>query len=107
MKNENFIFRIDEDEKNMLETKARLANVSRAELLRKFIRDENIMIYDKEAVQAIKNLVNEVNSIGVNINQIVHNVNMGKYSDYEKKKLFAMNQVIIEKITELVEKYYG
>ena len=43
-----------------------------------------------------KQLAYEINRIGNNINQIVKNVNMHYYTDYEKKKLFAMMQKIIE-----------
>lgn len=39
-----------------------------------------------------KELIREVDKIGVNINQIAHNVNAGIYSDYEKRKLFALVQ---------------
>ena len=35
-------------------------------------------------------------AIGNNINQIVKNVNMHYYTDYEKKKLFALMNKIIE-----------
>lgn len=54
----------------------------------------------KELYLAMKELTNEVNSIGVNINQIVRNVNMQKYSEYEKKKLFAMMEEIKKTVRE-------
>lgn len=59
--------------------------------------------YFKKAIPALENrdnyiqrkeLRNEINHIGTNINQIAHNTNMGIYSEYEKRKLFAlMNQI--------------
>lgn len=39
-----------------------------------------------------RELINEVNHIGVNINQIVRNNNAQFYSAAEKKKLFLMMQ---------------
>ena len=54
----------------------------------------------RELYLVIKDLTNAVNSIGVNINQIVRNVNMQKYSDFEKKKLFALMEEIKKTIRE-------
>lgn len=45
---------------------------------------------NKEIYIQRKELKNEINHIGNNINQIAHNTNMGIYSEYEKRKLFAM-----------------
>lgn len=55
----------------------------------------------KEEFLAIKELTDEINHIGININQIVRNVNMLHYSDYEKRKLFAMMEDIRKKVAEL------
>ena len=37
----------------------------------------------------LKELINEVNHIGTNINQIVHNHNSGIYSEADKERLVA------------------
>lgn len=42
---------------------------------------------DKETLIALRQLTNEINHIGININQIVHNVNSGFYSDMDKQQL--------------------
>lgn len=47
-----------------------------------------------------KSLIFEINAIGKNINQIVKNNNSHFYTDYEKKKLFAL----MEKINKDFEK---
>ena len=59
--------------------------------------------YFKKSIPALENredyiqrkeLRNEINRIGTNINQIAHNTNMGIYTEFEKRKLFAlMNQI--------------
>lgn len=71
--------------------------------IRKLIDEDmgrNHRVYTKEEFLVKKQLVYEINRIGNNINQIVKNVNMNFYSEYEKKKLFAM----MKKILKLLEK---
>lgn len=55
--------------------------------------DKNVYIQRKE-------LINEINHIGNNINQIVHNANMEFYSDYEKRKLFALMKQLNDTVAE-------
>lgn len=43
-----------------------------------------------------KQLINEINSIGRNINQIVKNNNSGLYSTYDKNQLFALMNKVLE-----------
>lgn len=43
-----------------------------------------------------KQLVYEVNAIGKNVNQIVHNFNSEFYNEFEKKKLFALLNKLME-----------
>lgn len=108
MKKEEILkVRVSKSEKKKLKEKAELANVSMSQLIRLFIIDEKILVYDYNAIQEMKNLVNEINRIGNNINQIVHNTNMNKYSEYEKKKLFAMQQAISDKVTVLIDQFYN
>lgn len=56
----------------------------------------------------LKELINEVNHIGVNINQIVKNYNSGFYSDTEKNSLFAymqkLNRLLSEAVKQLGDK---
>lgn len=106
-KTEEFKMRLSLEEKNVLAQKAGQALISQSELVRRLIMGENIYEYNKEIVQGIKDVTNEINKIGVNINQIVHNLNMGKYSDYEKKKLFAYMQELYDRVSVLAEKIYS
>ena len=43
-----------------------------------------------------KQLINEINAIGRNINQIVKNNNSSLYSTYDKNQLFALMNKILE-----------
>lgn len=107
MKDEEFKFRLSAAEKSMLKEKAGRAGISQSEFLRKCIWEEKLQEYNPVVIQYLKDLINEVNAAGVNINQIVHNVNMHKYSEYEKKKLFVMQQEILKKLTDFTERFYG
>lgn len=80
--------------------------IGEAELLRRLIASDmgkSIQVQTQEEFLLKKQLVYEINRIGNNINQIVKNVNSHYYSDYEKKKLFAM----MKKVAELMDKEKG
>lgn len=71
----------------MLADKAQQANMTESEYLR-------LMISQKpndypEIRILLRELINEVNHIGTNINQIVHNHNSGIYSEADKECLVA------------------
>lgn len=106
-KTEEFKMRLSLEEKNILLEKAGQAHISQSEFVRRLIMGESVHEYNKEIVQGIKDVTNEVNKIGVNINQIVHNLNMGKYTEYEKKKLFSYLQELYDKVSALVDKAYS
>ena len=70
-------------------------------LLNKVKNPAKSMIRPKEEFLVIKELTDEINHIGININQIVRNVNMLYYSDHEKRKLFALMEEIKNKVASL------
>lgn len=51
---------------------------------------------------AIANLTTEVNRIGHNINQIVHNNNSGLYSEADKRQLIAYMRKLNDAVNEVV-----
>ncbi|MGN0141513.1 MAG: MobC family plasmid mobilization relaxosome protein [Roseburia sp.] len=96
-------FRITEEQQRHLDEQSQKFGVTNSEYLRRLIdadRGEKIEVCTQEDFLQRKKLIYEINKIGNNINQIVRNVNMHYYTDYEKKKLFAM----MKKIMELLEK---
>lgn len=58
-----------------------------------------------EVIQVFKQLINEINHIGNNINQIARNCNSGIYTYEDKKKMFAYLKVINMKLKEVLDKY--
>ena len=56
-----------------------------------------------EIRQMLTGLIGEVNRIGVNINEIVHNNNSMLYSDSDKSRLFAYMLKLNEKLNKVVD----
>lgn len=80
-------FRLSPREASMLADKAQQANMTESEYLRLMI-SQKPSDYPEIRV-LLRELINEVNHIGTNINQIVHNHNSGIYSEIEKERLIA------------------
>ena len=55
-----------------------------------------------EVRELLKELINEVNRIGININQIVFNNNAGLYSKEDKTQLVAYMRKLNKKVNEAV-----
>ena len=56
-----------------------------------------------EIRQMLTGLIDEVNRIGVNINEIVHNNNSAFYSDSDKSRLFAYMLKLNETLSKVVD----
>ena len=98
-------FRISPEEAIVLANKVELANMTESEYLRLMI-SQKPNDYPKIRI-LLKELINEVNHIGTNINQIVHNYNSGFYSEDDKDRLVAyMRKLNIEvnKVYETINK---
>lgn len=55
-----------------------------------------------ELLEALQNLTNEINHIGININQIVKNNNSGLYHESDKKRLYVYMKQIKEAVMQVV-----
>lgn len=53
--------------------------------------------------QELMRLNNEINHIGVNINQIVHNNNSGLYSEEDKHRLYVYMKRLKDMMQKVVE----
>lgn len=78
-------FRLSPREATILADKAQQANMTESEYLRLMI-SQKPSDYSEIRI-LLKELINEVNHIGTNINQIVHNHNSGIYSEDDKERL--------------------
>lgn len=98
-------FRMSEDDEQFLRSQCELYGMNDSQyfrhMLKKMQNSSETMARPKEEFLAIKELTDEINHIGININQIVRNVNMLYYSDHEKRKLFALMEEVKKKVAEL------
>lgn len=58
-----------------------------------------------EVIKIFKNLINEINRIGTNINQIARNCNSGIYTYEDKRRLLAYMKSINFKLKEVIDLY--
>ena len=95
-------FRLSATDAKMLSEKAKAAEMSESQYLR-------LMISQKpndypEVRQLLRELINEVNRIGVNINQITHNHNSELYSTDDKERLVAYMRKLNIAVAKVVDK---
>ena len=94
--------RLTLSEKRTLIANAKKSGLSLSEYIRKVSLAPTNYIPSPETRINVKQLINEVNHIGVNINQIAKNTNSGFYTEYEKKKLFALIKELNDKLNNTV-----
>lgn len=95
------LLRITPNEAKLLNEKAEKAGMTESEYLR-------LMISQKpndyqEIRQLLRDLINEVNRIGVNINQITYNHNAGLYSEEDKERLIAYMRKLNTAVAKVVD----
>lgn len=97
------LLRITPTEAELLKEKSEKAGMTESQYLR-------LMISQKpndypEMRQLLRNLINEVNRIGVNINQITYSHNAGLYSEDDEERLIAYMRklnVAVAKVVDMV-----
>lgn len=97
----NKIFRLSESEVQLLKEKASANGITESEYIR-------LMISQKpndypEIRKLLKEAINEINHIGININQIVKNNNSTFYQKEDKIKLTAYMQRVDETLQKVVK----
>lgn len=96
--------RLTEPEQKHIDKQSGKYGIKRSEYIRRLIEQDmgRINLSDMKTQETLlqrKELIYEINRIGNNVNQVAKNVNSGLYTEYEKKKLFAM----MDKINKLLE----
>lgn len=97
--------RLTEEEGRFLQQQSERSGLNESEYMRRLLdaaagRAE--LPVPKEKFLAIKELAQEINYIGHNINQIVRNVNAHFYSEEEKERLFRL----MDKVRGLLEERF-
>lgn len=93
-------YRLTEEQNAELQEKVAELGMTESEFIRLLIT-QRPKDYP-ELRQLLKSLINEVNRIGVNINEVVHNNNSVLYSDSDKKRLLAYMKLLNEKLDKVV-----
>ena len=93
-------FRLMPDEAKMLAEKSASAGICEADYLRLLISQKPNDY--PEVRRLLKDLINEVNRIGININQLVFNHNSGLYSEQDRERLFAYMKKLNVTVKEAV-----
>ena len=94
-------FRLSVKDAKLLKAKAEEADLTESEYLR-------LMISQKpndypEVRQLLRDLINEVNRIGININQITYNHNAELYSADDKERLIAYMRKLNTAVAKVVD----
>lgn len=93
--------RLNSDEAAILREKAKSGNMTESEYLRLLISHKPD---DYPEIRILlRTLINEVNHIGVNINQIVKSHNSGFYCETDKERLIAYLRKLIVTVDEAVK----
>ncbi|MCR5293223.1 MAG: MobC family plasmid mobilization relaxosome protein [Eubacterium sp.] len=94
-------YRLTEEQNEELQAKVSELGMTESEFIRLLIT-QRPKDYP-EIRQMLNSLINEVNHIGVNINEIVHNNNSMLYSDSDKTRLLAYMNKLNEAVNKAVK----
>ena len=94
-------YRLTKEQDEELKAKVAEAGMTESEFIRLLITQQPKDY--PEIRQMLSGLIGEVNRIGVNINEIVHNNNSMLYSDSDKLRLLAYMLKLNEKLDKVVD----
>lgn len=94
--------RLVKEDSDLLYEKAKQAGTNENEYLRVLIREKPA---DMPEIRGLmKSLINEVNHIGVNVNQIARNSNAGYFGSADRQQLLAYMQKLNAAVEQVVAK---
>ena len=97
-RNDRISFRVTKEEKKKLQEMAQEYGVTESEFLRRQIRQRPSDYPEIKLLMG--HLINEINHVGVNINQIVKRNNAGFYDERDKVRLEAYMRKICDELHE-------
>lgn len=97
-RNDSISFRVTKEEKKKMQEMAKEYGVTESEFLRRQIRQRPSDYPEIKILMG--HLINEVNHVGVNINQIVKRNNAGFYDERDKVRLEAYMRKICDELHE-------
>lgn len=99
------LFRLSETDEKLLIEKAEASGVSQSAYLRRMLTQQPTDY--PEIRLLLKQLVQEVNAVGNNINQIAKNNNSGFYSPDDKRMLTAYMKKLVAEMRKVQEEVKG
>ncbi len=94
--------RLTNEEEQLLQEQCKIFKMKEAEYFR-FLLSQKPSDYPEIRI-LIKDLINEVNHVGVNINQVVRSINSGIYSENDKQQLVAYMRRLNTSLDTVVDK---
>lgn len=95
-------FKLTEETAKLLAERSKAENMNESEYIRYLLLNQSEHPRSRELELEIMRLRNEINKIGVNINQIVKNNNSHIYSVTDKKELLSKMDLIREILSQLM-----
>lgn len=94
-------FKLTEETARILEERAKAEKMNESEYIRYLLLNQSEHLRSRELELEIMRLRNEINKIGVNINQIVKNNNSHIYSESDKIKLYSQMTMVKDLLKKL------
>lgn len=109
MQDKMFKFRLSQEQKQLLNSKAKAANMNGTQFLIKYIESSNINVKTTNK-RDLKELLWNINKIGTNINQLSHGLNysiqLEKLDSYNYKNLINKLIIIESQLDSILEKEF-
>lgn len=109
MQDKMFKFRLSEEQKQLLNSKAKAVNMNGTQFLIKYIESSNINIKTNNK-KDLKELIWNINKIGTNINQLSHGLNysiqLEKLDSYNYENLINKLAIIESQLDSILEKEF-
>mgnify|MGYP006350012877 CR=1 FL=1 len=109
MKDKMCRFRLSPELDDLLKLKSEKANLNASEFLRKFIESSSVVVKANNK-KDLKELIWNINKIGVNINQLSHGLNysiqLEKLDSYNYKNLINKLVIIENQLDSILDKEF-
>lgn len=94
-------FKLTEETARILEERSKAEGMNESEYIRYLLLNQSEHPRSRELELEVMRLRNEVNKIGVNVNQIVKNGNSHIYKESDKIKLKLQMKIIVDLLKEI------
>lgn len=99
-------FKLTEETAKLLAERSKAENMNESEYIRYLLLNQSGHPRSKELELEVMRLRNEINKIGVNINQIVKNNNSHIYSKDDKIELKSQANKVVDLVESMLNKIY-